>query len=262
MPYATVNGVRLHYRIDGKHADAPWLVLSNSLGSDVGMWAPQVPAFARHFRVLRYDTRGHGRSEAPQGPYTIEQLTGDVIGLLDHLGIERTNYLGLSMGGLTGVSLGAFHAERFERLVLSNTAAKVGSAEVWVPRAAKARAEGVESLADAVLMRWLTPEAMARVPQTYAFLRDTLAHTDAEGYAANCEALNAADLREAARTIRKEVLVIAGAMDLSTPAQLGRELAESIPGARYVEFPQASHLANLEVTDLYTETVLDFLLGR
>jgi 3-oxoadipate enol-lactonase len=262
MPYANVNGIRLHYRIDGKHADAPWLVLSNSLGSDVGMWAPQAPVFAEHFRVLRYDTRGHGRSEAPQGPYTIEQLTGDVIGLLDHLGIERANYLGLSMGGLTGVGLAAFHAERFERMVLSNTAAKVGSPEVWVPRAAKARAEGLENLADAVLTRWLTPETVARAPQTYAFLRDTLVHTDAEGYAANCEALNTTDLREAARSIRKPVLVIAGELDMSTPAQLGRELADSIPGARYVEFPKASHLANLEVTENYNQTVLDFLLNR
>jgi 3-oxoadipate enol-lactonase len=262
MAYASINGIKLHYRIDGTRSDAPWLVLSNSLGSDVGMWAPQVQAFAEHFRVLRYDTRGHGRSDAPRGPYTIDQLTGDVIGLMDHLGIARAHFLGLSMGGLTGVGLGARHAGRFDRIILSNTAARIGTPEIWLPRAAKAREEGLAGMADAVLTRWLTPETVARAPFAYAALRDTLVHTDREGYAANCEAINAADLREEARAIKAPVLVIAGAHDMSTPPALGRALAESIAGARFVEFADASHLANIEVTEQYIRTVLDFLRGN
>jgi 3-oxoadipate enol-lactonase len=261
MTYATLNGIQLHYRVDGHKPDAPWLVLSNSLGSDVGMWSPQIQAFAEHFRVLRYDTRGHGRSDAPRGPYTIEQLTGDVIGLMDHLGIARAHYLGLSMGGLTGIGLGARQADRFDRLVLSNTGAKIGTPEIWLPRAAKAREEGLAAMSEAVLTRWLTPETVARLPLAYAVLRDTLEHTDREGYAANCEAINAADLRDEARTIKAPTLVISGGRDMSTPPALGRELADSIAGACYVEFAEAAHLANFEVTEQYTRTVLDFLLG-
>ncbi|MDR5645478.1 3-oxoadipate enol-lactonase [Burkholderia cenocepacia] len=262
MAYANINGISLYYRVDDSKPDTPWLVLSNSLGSDVGMWAPQVSAFAEHFRVLRYDTRGHGRSAAPRGPYTIEELTSDVISLMDHLGITRANFLGLSMGGLTGVALGARHADRFERIVLSNTAAKIGSPEVWLPRAAKAREDGLAGMAGAVLARWLTPAVAAQTPFAYATLRDTLLHTDREGYAANCEAINATDLRDDARLIKVPVLVIAGMHDMSTPPAQGRELADSIVGARFVEFADASHLANIEVPGRYTRTVLDFLLDK
>ena len=197
-------------------SDAPWLVLSNSLGSDVSMWTPQVEALAAKYRVLRYDTRGHGRSEAPKGPYTLDQLIGDVIGLLDALNIERTHYCGLSMGGLTGIALAARHPERFERVVLSNTAALIGSDEVWTPRAAKAREEGgMPALADAVLPRWFTAGFIAAQTLLLAGIRDVFRHTSGEGYAANCEAIRDADAREEAKTIKAPVLVIAGTQDQS-----------------------------------------------
>jgi 3-oxoadipate enol-lactonase len=259
MPYAAVNDTQLFYRIDGaQDSTAPWLVLSNSLGSDVSMWTPQLVEFSKHFRVLRYDTRGHGHSAAPQGPYTIEQLTGDVIGLLDHLGIARAHFAGVSMGGLTGVGLGARFADRIDRLVLCNTAAKIGTPEVWVPRAAKARAEGMLALADAVLPRWYTPEFIARNALVMSQVRDVFVHTDKDGYASNCEALNAADLRGEASSIKAPTLVISGTHDLAaTPAQ-GRELAESVPGARYVEL-NAAHISNVELADEWNKVVLAFL---
>lgn len=260
MSYAAVNGTKLFYRIDGAaNRTAPWLILSNSLGSDVSMWTPQLAGFSKHFRVLRYDTRGHGRSDVPPGPYTIEQLTGDVIGLMDALGIERAHFAGLSMGGLTGVGLGARHASRIDRLVLCNTAAKIGSPEVWGPRAARARNEGTAALADAVLPRWYTAQFIERNPLVIAQARDVLAHTDNEGYASNCDAINAADLRGEARLIVAPTLVISGTHDLAaTPAQ-GRELAESVARARYVEL-DASHISNVELADQFTKTVVDFLL--
>ncbi|PXW25423.1 3-oxoadipate enol-lactonase [Paraburkholderia caballeronis] len=260
MPYAAVNGTKLYYRIDGAaDSNAPWLVLSNSLGTDVSMWAPQVPEFAKHFRVLRYDTRGHGRSDAPKGPYTIGQLTGDVIGLLDQLGIARAHFVGLSMGGLTGVGLGARYAARIDRLVLCNTAAKIGSPQVWEPRAERARNEGMAGLADAVPQRWFTPAFIEREPLVIAQLRDNLAHTDNEGYASNCDAINAADLRGEASSIKAPTLVISSTHDLAaTPAQ-GRELAESIDGARYVELG-VSHISNIEAAETFTGIVRDFLL--
>ncbi|MEM5460387.1 MULTISPECIES: 3-oxoadipate enol-lactonase [Paraburkholderia] len=259
MPYAAVNGTELHYRIDGdRHGNAPWIVLSNSLGTDLSMWAPQVAALSKHFRVLRYDTRGHGHSEAPKGPYTIEQLTGDVIGLMDTLKIARAHFCGLSMGGLTGVGLAARHGNRFERVVLCNTAARIGSPEVWVPRAAKARSEGMLALASAVLPRWFTADYIEREPVVLAMIRDVFVHTDKEGYASNCDAIDATDLRPEAPGIKLPALVISGTHDLAaTPAQ-GRELAQSIAGARYVEL-DASHISNIEKADAFTKTVIDFL---
>jgi 3-oxoadipate enol-lactonase len=260
MPYAAVNGTKLFYRVDGEaNVTAPWLVLSNSLGSDVSMWTPQIAAFSKHFRVLRYDTRGHGRSDVPPGPYTIEQLTRDVIGLFDHLGIERAHFAGVSMGGLTGVGLGARYASRIERLVLCNTAAQIGSPEVWEPRAARARNEGMLALAGSVLPRWYTAQFIERNPLVFAQARDVFVHTDPEGYASNCDAINATDLRGEARSIAAPSLVISGTHDLAaTPAQ-GRELAESVPGARYVEL-DAAHISNVELADTFTQTVVDFLL--
>jgi 3-oxoadipate enol-lactonase len=259
MLYAAVNGIELHYRIDGdRHGSAPWLVLSNSLGSDMSMWTPQVAELAQHFRVLRYDTRGHGHSEAPKGPYTIEQLSGDVLGLLDTLKIARAHFCGVSMGGLTGIALAARHGNRIGRVVLANTAARIGSPEVWVARAARARNEGMLALSEGVLPRWFTADFIAREPLVLGFIRDVFVHTDKDGYAANCEAIDAADLRAEAPGIKVPALVISGTHDLAaTPAQ-GRELAATIPGARYVEL-DASHISNIELADTFTRTVLDFL---
>lgn len=259
MPYAAVNGTEIHYRVDGEqNGNAPWIVLSNSLGSDISMWTPQVAAFSKQFRVLRYDTRGHGHSAVPQGPYTIEQLAGDVLGLLDTLKIERANFCGVSMGGLTGVALAARHANRFNRVVLCNTAARIGSPEVWVPRAARARTEGMLALSEAVLPRWFTAGFFEREPLVLAQIRDVFVHTDNEGYASNCDAIDATDLRPEAPGIKIPALVISGTHDLAaTPAQ-GQELAAAIPGARYVEL-DASHISNIEQADVFTKTVLDFL---
>ncbi|RKP51923.1 3-oxoadipate enol-lactonase [Pararobbsia silviterrae] len=259
MPYASIKGVEIHYRIDGAaNTDAPWIVFSNSLGADVSMWTPQLAAFASRYRVLRYDTRGHGHSDAPKGSYTIEQLTGDVLGLFDTLSISRAHFCGISMGGLTGVALAARYPDRIDRVVLANTAAKIGSDEVWGPRADKARQGGMASLADAVLPRWFTPAFVEREPLMYAHIRDVFVHTDNEGYASNCDALRIADLRGETHNIRARALVIAGTHDVAaTPAQ-GQELAASIAGARYVEF-DASHISNIELPDAFNATVLDFL---
>ncbi|QSN62279.1 3-oxoadipate enol-lactonase [Caballeronia sp. M1242] len=259
MPFAAINQTRIHYRIDATAGnDAPWLVLSNSLGADVSMWTPQVEAFAKHYRVLRYDTRGHGHSDVPPGPYTVDQLIGDVVALMDHLGIERANYCGLSMGGLTGIGLAARHPERFSRVVLSNTAAKIGSDAVWTPRAAKARETGgMAALTDSVIARWFTAPFIERERLVLANIRDVFRHTSGDGYASNCEAIRDADLREEAKTIALPVLVIAGTHDMSTTAEQGRELAGVIGGSRYVEL-DAAHLSNIEKHDAYTHAVLDF----
>jgi 3-oxoadipate enol-lactonase len=259
VPFVQVDGVKLHYRIDDEAGpQAPWLILSNSLGSDVSMWAPQVEAFATAYRVLRYDTRGHGQSDVPAGPDTLDQLTGDVTGLMDALDIAQADFCGLSMGGMTGIALAARHPKRFGRVILSNTAALIGSDAVWTPRAARARNEGMAALRDGVLSRWFTAGFITEQPLLLAGIRDVFVHTSGEGYAANCEAIRDTDLRDEAKAIRLPVLVIAGTYDLSTTADQGRELAASIPDARYVEL-DAAHLSNIEKADDFTRAALAFL---
>ena len=257
MPQAKLADVSIHYQLDGDEKN-PVLVMSNSLGTTLDMWAPQVAALAARFRLLRYDTRGHGQSQVTPGPYSIPQLGGDVLGLLDHLGIKKANYCGLSMGGITGMWLASAHPERIERLVLSNTAALIGPPDNWTTRAAKVQQEGMASIASAVVSRWLTPDYAEKHPEQVAYLEDMLKATPAEGYAANCIAVRDADYREAVKTITAPTLVIAGAGDLPTPPADGRYLAESIPGAKYVELAGA-HLSNQQEPERFSTAVLEFL---
>ena len=257
MPFADLSDVRLHYRLDGA-GHLPVLVLSNSLGTSLDMWAPQVDAFSQHFRVLRYDTRGHGQSSVPPGPYSIAQLGGDVIGLLDQLGIGQASFCGLSMGGITGMWLALNHAPRLRKLVLCNTAAYIGPPENWTSRAAAVERDGVASIAAAVVDKWLTPAYAAAHPELVASLRAMLGASPAAGYAANCLAVRDADLRAEIAGIATPTLVIAGSGDLPTPPRDGVYLAQTIPGAHYVEL-EAAHLSNLEQAQAFSKVVVDFL---
>lgn len=257
MPFAEFSGVRLHYRLDGDDT-LPVLVLANSLGTNLDMWNPQIEAFAKHFRVLRYDTRGHGQSSVTPGPYTIPQLGEDVIALLDALKIDRAHFCGLSMGGITGMWLALNHADRFDKVVLCNTAAYIGPPENWTNRAAAVERDGVGSIAAAVVNKWLTPGYAAGQPALVQSLQAMLSATDAAGYAANCRAVRDSDLRDAVEGITLPTLVIAGSSDIPTPPRDGQYLAQTIPGARYAEL-DAAHLSNLEQAELFTHAVLDFL---
>ncbi len=247
----------LHYQIEGR-ADAPVLVLSNSLGTELGMWAPQMPRLLQHFRVLRHDARGHGRSQVTPGPYTIAQLAGDVVALLDHLQIERAHFCGLSMGGMIGMWLGAYQPARIERLVLSNTAARIPPPEAWNARIDKVNREGMAAIAPAVIERWFTPGFVARAPQQVEVVRGMLLATPAAGYVANCAAVRDMDQRDGLGAIRAPTLVIAGSHDKSTPPPDGRFIAQQIARARYLEL-DAAHLSNWEQAEPYTAAIVDFL---
>lgn len=257
MPIMEADNLRLHYRFDGPE-DAPCVILSNSLGTRFDMWEPQMPALTRHFRVLRYDTRGHGESGVTPGPYSIEQLGRDVIALMDHLDIQRAHFCGLSMGGMIGMWLGVHHPERLNRLVLCNTAAKIGPPELWNARIEKVKAEGVASIAPAVIDRWFTKGYQLKEPEKVASLQRMLAETSAEGYAANCAAVRDMDQRAAVAEIAVPTLVIVGTQDQATPPEDGRLVAERIPGACYVEF-DAAHLSNWEAADAFTDNLVGFL---
>jgi 3-oxoadipate enol-lactonase len=255
--FVAVDGARLRCRFDGA-ADAPVVVLSNSLGTDLTMWDDQVPTLAAHFRVLRYDTRGHGASAVTRGPYSIEQLGRDVVGLLDGLDIDRAHFCGLSMGGMTGMWLGINAPERLRRLVLANTAAQIGPPDNWNARIAKVRADGMAAISSAVLERWFTPPFHAQQPKRVAAIRRILEGMPADGYVAACAAVRDMDQRAAIRSIRVPTLVIAGTSDLSTPPADGRFLADSITGASYVELP-AAHISNIEVAAAFTAQLVEFL---
>jgi 3-oxoadipate enol-lactonase len=249
---------RLHYRTDGS-PQRPCLVLSNSLGTDLSMWDAQAEALAADLFVLRYDTRGHGASGAGKGPLGIERLGQDVLALLDHLDIAQAAFCGISMGGLTGQWLGLHAPQRIAQLVLANTAAKIGSAEAWSARAAQVRAAGMDAVADGAAARWFTPAFIEREPATVAGMVETLRTQDAEGYAACCDALAGADLRDAVHRIEAPTLVIAGEQDPVTTVADGAWLCERIAGARLATVP-GSHISNVEAPAAFTRALREFIL--
>jgi len=256
MPFVDLPPLRIHYRIDGA-SNAPVVMLSNSLGADLAMWDPQLPALAQRYRVLRYDTRGHGQSGAPRGPYTTEQLARDALALLDTLAISRVRFCGLSMGGVIGQQLGLHAAKRLERLVLASTAAKIGTDQTWKARIDAVRNGGIESVADAVLARWFTPNFLTRTPDVVASVRKTMIAADRDGYIGCCEAIRDTDLREDVSRIGTPTLIISATHDVSTPPVDGRFLADRISDARYIEL-DAAHVSNIEAPDQFTAALLEF----
>lgn len=253
-----MSPVRVHHETAGPD-DAPAVVLSASLGSDLRMWEPQVAPLAQHFRVVRYDHRGHGQSPVPDGPYRIEELADDLLGVLDQLGIERAHLCGVSLGGMVGMQLAAMAPDRVDRLVLCCTSAKLGTPASWHDRAAVVRARGVRAVADAVWGRWFTPAFDDRHPGEARELRSMLEATPTEGYAACCEAIALMDLVPLLARIRAPTLVLAGADDPATPPEHGRAIVEAVPDARLMILPHARHLANVEQDDAVTSVILQHL---
>jgi 3-oxoadipate enol-lactonase len=257
MPVLKSGDARIHYALDGP-TESPVLVFSNSLGANISMWEAQVSELTKKFRVLRYDTRGHGQSSSSPGPYSIEQLGRDVIALLDALDLDRVHFCGLSMGGMIGMWLGARAPGRLNHLVLCNTGAKIGTTEAWNARIEAVRKNGMKSVASAVVERWFTPAFRQKAPATIANTLKMLEGTNPDGYAACCAAVRDFDFREQVSKIRLPTLVISGAHDPATPPADGRFLAHQIPGARYVEL-NAAHLSNIEDQDRFTTEVAAFL---
>jgi len=259
VPTLDIAGDKFNYRVDGP-PDAPVLVLSNSLGTSLSMWDAQMPALAVRFRVLRYDTRGHGASTVTPGPYTIGELGRDVLMLLDALKIHRAHFCGLSMGGMIGMWLGAHAPDRIGRLVLANSAPKIGTPEMWNQRIDNVRMGGMEAIVDTLLERWFTAGFRARAPEPVARICAMLTAMPADGYMACCAAVRDMDQRDAIAGIRHPTLVIAGTHDTVTPPAEERATAERIRGARYVEL-DAAHLSNVEAADRFTAEVVGFLGG-
>jgi 3-oxoadipate enol-lactonase len=256
MPFVKVGELRTHYAFTGDQE--PVLVLSNSLGTNFSMWDPQMAELQRHFRILRYDTRGHGQSSVTPGDYTIEQLGRDVLGVLDSLRLDRVHFCGLSVGGMVGIWLGIHAPNRLHRLVLCNTAARIGTKEMWNARIATVRKDGMKPVAAAVIERWFTPEFRASSQAKVALAQRMLENSPPDGYAACCAAIRDMDQREAVALIKTPTLVIYGKSDPVIPISEVQFLIERIRGAVSVELA-AAHLSNVEQADAFTEAVSDFL---
>jgi len=259
MSFAELDGGRIHYRFDGA-PDAPVVVLSHSVGTDLSMWQRQVDALSLRFRVLRYDSRGHGGSLVTAGPYSIELLARDALQLLDRLAISRVHFCGLSLGGMVGMWLAAHEPARVGKLVLANTAAHLPPPEAWDARIKSVREGGMAAIADVVLGRWFTSAFRESSPLDVQAARRTLLTTSPEGYIACCAAIRDMDQRATLKSIWSDTLVIAGQRDPATPPETCRMVADAIRGARCIEFT-ASHLSNIEAGEAFSAAVLDFLLS-
>jgi 3-oxoadipate enol-lactonase len=255
-----MSTVEVPHRIDGRE-DAPVLLLSNSLGSTMEMWDPQVERLADDFRIVRYDHRGHGAAPVPPGPYDLDDLGGDALALMDRLGLERVHFAGLSLGGMLGMWLGINAPERVDRLALLCTSAMLADDHDWAARAALVRAEGTEAVADAVVERWFTAPFREANPELTARMRGMIAATPSEGYAGCCGAIERMDHLPNLHAIRSPTLVIAGAEDPATPPRHAERMAELIPGARLEVVEQAAHLANFEQPDIVSGLLREHLLA-
>ncbi len=257
MPTIRIEGDEFHVRCDGPEG-APPLLFSNSLSSDLSMWDDQVPALARDFRVIRYDSRGHGRSAAPPGPYTIDRLGRDAVGVLDALAVPRADFCGLSMGGMVGMWLLTHAPARIGRAVLANTAPHMGPVSLWNGRIALARDGGMEATVEPTVRRWFPAAFHAAAPATIDRMRAMIRGTPLPGYLGCCEAIRDMDQRESIRGIRNPVLVIIGANDPATTPEAGRAIRAAIPGAK-VAVLDTAHISAVERPAEFTRAVAEYL---
>ncbi|MDR3556652.1 MAG: 3-oxoadipate enol-lactonase [Syntrophobacteraceae bacterium] len=257
---AAIRGVTIHYEIEGVEG-GPFVTFSHSLATSLALWDPQAALLREKFRVLRFDTRGHGSSSAPPGPYSMEMLADDLIGLLDHLEIEQTHFAGISMGGMIGQVLACRYPERVDRLVLSNTVCRVdpGAAPLWEERIRTAQTRGMEALAPDTLTRWLSDQFRRTRPEVTDKIREMIVSTPVDGYVGCSRAIGAFDISEELGKVTSSTLIIAGALDESTPVSAAKEIGERIGGAEIAVLPGALHLSNIEACELFNRAVVKFL---
>jgi len=257
MPVIDADGCPINVETEGP-ADAPVLMLCNSLGTDLHMWDPQVAPFTHEFRLVRYDRRGHGKSGVTKGPYTMERLGRDALAVMDGLGVKKVNWCGLSMGGMVGQWLGANAPDRIDHLVLSNTSCYYADKGPWNDRIKFVRDKGLKAIVGPNMERWFTKEFRERAPQTIARMTDMLLATPLDGYIACVEAVRDMDHREILNKIAAPTLVIAGRYDPATTIENAEFIRARIPGAA-LTLLDAAHISNVEQPEDYTAEVLGFL---
>lgn len=260
MPTIISNDAEINYQTFGDQ-NKPALIFSNSLGTNFSMWQPQIDAFKNDFYIVCYDTRGHGGSSAPLGPYSIDQLGTDVIHLLNHLHIEKAIFCGISMGGLTGQWLAIHHPDRFNHVMVCNTAAKIGQENAWNDRAQLVREQGLGSIASTAASRWFTEKFIQNHPKVVKELSINLASGSPEGYASCCEALSKADLRANLKDIRVPMLIVAGSRDPVTTVADGQYMVNNIKSSALYEI-DASHISNIEQPTTFNQALRQFIAAR
>jgi 3-oxoadipate enol-lactonase len=257
MPMIDADGCPIYVEVEGP-AGAPVLMLSNSLGTNLHMWDDQMAEWAKHFRVVRYDRRGHGKSGVPKGPYSMERFGRDVLAVADDLQIKKFNWCGLSMGGMVGQWLGANAPDRVDKLILSNTNFNYADKGPWNDRIKFVREKGLGELVDPNMERWFTAGFRARAPQSIAHMKAMFLATTPAGYIASCEAIRDMDFTASNSRITAPTLVIVGKQDPATPPAAGEAIAKQIKGAKLAAL-DAAHISNIEQPKQYTETVINFL---
>lgn len=241
--------------------DGPAILLSNSLGATLDMWEPQREMLGATYRVIGYDTRGHGQSSSPAGPYSFDDLTGDALAVLDHFAVDKADYIGLSLGGMTGLGLGLDHADRFGKIVCACARADAPApfANSWDDRIAAITTAGLQAIWSGTLERWLTPGFVAQNPEAVRALAVDFLQTTVAGYTGCARALQTLDYRHRLPTMALPVLYLAGAEDMGAPPAAMRDMAQATPGATLVEIPDCAHIANLNAAGAFNSALAQFL---
>lgn len=257
------NGIRMNYEISGQEGEFV-VVLSHSLGCSLQMWRPQIGSLEPYFRLLRYDTRGHGNTEAPSGAYTLEQLAEDGLGLIDALGVDKVHWVGLSMGGMIGQYIALNHPERLRSLTLCDTAAMIPeeAQPVWQERIDRARNKGMGALVQETMERWFTPSCLGQNPPGVQLIRDLFLATPVAGYIGCSEAIRNLNYLERLHQIKLPTLIMVGEDDPGTPVAASEAMHERIPDSKMVILPSARHLSNIEQSEAFNRALLEFLHGR
>jgi 3-oxoadipate enol-lactonase len=256
------NGININYQIDGPER-APWIVFSNSLATSTAMWDEQAAGLKDSYRVLRYDQRGHGGTEAPAGRYAFDTLLADALALLDALGIEKASFAGLSMGGATALGLAERHGDRLDRVIVCDSPCQSTpqSSQQWEERIGVAQKYGIEALVEPTIARWFPAETVAQNPPHLDKVRAMIRQTPAAGFIGCAAALAAHDYASAAATVKRPVLFMVGEKDGTAPAAM-RKLHEKLGGSRYVELPGAGHISNMDRPAEFTRAIREFLAAN
>ncbi|MCG6952262.1 MAG: 3-oxoadipate enol-lactonase [Betaproteobacteria bacterium] len=257
---AKVNDIDVYYELHGKEG-APWLTLSHSLACSVRMWDEQIASFKDRYRILAYDTRGHGNSGAPAGDYTLEQLADDLKGLLDHLKIAKTHYCGLSMGGMIGQTFALKYPGILQTLVLADTSSRIPPevGPLWEERIKVAQTQGMQPLVKPTLERWFTAPYRSAHPETMERIGKLIADTPVPGYVGCCRAIPKLNLTDRLKEIKVPIQIIVGADDQGTPVAMSQAIHENAPGSRLDILPAAAHLSNIEQPQAFDRALAEFL---
>ncbi|MCG8490024.1 MAG: alpha/beta fold hydrolase [Sneathiellales bacterium] len=259
----TINSIEFHVEFDGPE-DAPVVILSHSLATNLNAWDRTVPALVKDFRVLRYSMRGHGKTSAPESPYSLSDLASDIAAIMDHFNIEKAHLVGLSIGGMIAQTFALEHADRLNRLVVSSSLCELpeGGEALWVERIRDGEKSGIEAMVEPTIERWFIEETRSSDPDLLDFTRGLIRETELKGYIGCCHGISKLALKERLPHVKAETLVIVGDQDMGTPVAASEVIASQIPGAKLTVIEQASHQAALEQPEAFNSAILAFLKGE